>query len=79
MKRYVDMPRTSVEKLKAELVAAKVKGGPHTLKKPIPVVATLDNGEIYKGFAFEVRPDGLVMVQTGNCALGIQLSNISIE
>jgi len=73
------MPKTDVEKLKAELVAAKVKGDPHTLKKPIPVVATLDNGETYKGLAFEVRPDGLIMVQTGNCDLGIQLSNISIE
>ena len=67
------------EKLEAELVAAKVKGDPHTLKKPIPVVATLDNGETYKGFAFEVRPDGLVMVQAGNCDLGVQLSNINIE
>jgi len=75
----MDMPKTDVEKLKAELVAAKVKGDPHTLKKPIPVVATLDNGETYKGLAFEVRPDGLIMVQTGNCDLGIQLSNISIE
>jgi len=73
------MPKTDIEKLKAELVAAKVKGDPHTLKKPIPVVATLDNGETYKGLAFEVRPDGLVMVQTGNCDLGIQLSNISTE
>ena len=79
MKRYEDMPKTNVEKLKAELVAAKVKDDPHTLKKPIPVVVTLDNGETYKGLAFEVRPDGLVMVQTGNCDLGIQLSNISIE
>lgn len=79
MKRYVDMHRTNIEKLKAELVAAKVKGDPHTLKEPIPVVATLDNGETYKGFAFEVRPDGLVMVKTGNCDLGVQLSNISIE
>jgi len=75
----MDMPKTDIEKLKAELVAAKVKGDPHTLKKPIPVVATLDNGETYKGLAFEVRPDGLVMVQTGNCDLGIQLSNISTE
>ncbi len=75
--RYVDMPRTNVEKLKAELVAAKVKGDPHTLKKPIPVIATLDNGETYKGLAFEVRPNGLVMVQTGNCDLGVQLSSIS--
>lgn len=73
------MPSTNVEKLKAELVVAKVKGEPQTLKKPIPVVATLDNGETYKGFAFEVRPDGLVMVQAGNCDLGVQLSNISIE
>jgi hypothetical protein len=73
------MPKTSIEKLKAELEAAKAKGGPHSLKKPIPVVANLDNGETYKGLAFEVRPDGLVMVQTGNCDLGIQLSNISIE
>ncbi len=73
------MPRTNVEILKAELVTAKVKGDSHTLKKPISVVVTLDNGEIYKGFAFEVRPNGLVMVQTGNCDLGVQLSNISIE
>jgi len=73
------MPRTNIEKLKAELAAAKVKGDPHTLKNPIPVVATLDNGEIYKGFAFEVRPDGLVMVKTGNCDLGIRLPNISVE
>ena len=71
------MPRTSVEKIKAELVAAKVKGDPHTLKEPIPVVATLDNGETYKGVAFEVRPNGLVMVQTGNCDLGVQLSSIN--
>ena len=71
------MPRTNAEKLKAELVAAKVKGGPHTLKEPIPVLATLDNGETYKGFAIEVRPNGLVMVQTGNCDLGVQLSSIS--
>jgi len=71
------MSRTNTEKLKAELVAAKVKGAPHTLKEPIPAIATLDNGEIYKGFAFEVRPNGLVMVQSGNCDLGVQLSNIS--
>jgi len=71
------MPKTSIEKLKAELVAVKVKGDPHTLKEPISVVVTLDNGEIYKGLAFEVRPDGLVMVQTGNCDLGVQLSCIS--
>ena len=75
--RYVDMPRTNAEKLKAELVAAKVKGGPHTIKKPIPVIATLDNGETYKGLAFEVRPNGLVMVQAGNCDLGVQLSSIT--
>ena len=45
------MPRTSVEKLKDELKAAKVKGDPHTLKEPIPVIVNLDNGEIYKGRA----------------------------
>lgn len=73
------MSKTSVEKLKVELLAAKVKGDPHVLKEPIPVIATLDNGEIYKGFAFEVRPNGLVMVQTGNCDLGVQLSSISNE
>ena len=77
MIRYVDMPRTNTEKLKAELVAAKVKGDPHTLKEPIPVIVTLDNGETYKGFAFEVRPNGMVMVRTGNCDLGVQLSSIS--
>ena len=71
------MPRTNAEKLKAELVAAKVKGAPHTLKKPIPVIATLDNGETYKGFAIEVRPNGLVMVQAGNCDLGVQISSIN--
>lgn len=71
------MPKTNAEKLNAELVAAKVKGDPHTLKEPIPVTVTLDNGEIYKGSAFEVRPDGLIMVQTGNCDLGVQLSSIS--
>jgi len=37
----------------------------------------LDNGETYKGFAFEVRPNGLVMVQAGNCDLGVQLSSIN--
>ena len=73
----VDMPKTNVEKLKAELVVAKTKGDPHTLKKPIPVIATLDNGETYKGLAFEVRPNGLVMVQTGNCDIGVQLSSIN--
>ena len=73
----VNMARTNAEKLKAELVAAKVKDDSHTLKKPIPVVVTLDNGETYKGNAFEVRPNGLVMVQTGNCDLGVQLSSIS--
>ena len=71
------MPKTNTEKLKAELVAAKVKGDPHTLKEPIPVVVSLDNGETYKGSAFEVRPNGLVMVQAGNCDLGVQLSCIS--
>ena len=71
------MPKTSVEKLKDELKAAKVKGDPHTLKEPISVIVTLDNGETYKGFAFEVRPNGLVMVQTGNCDLGVQLSSIN--
>lgn len=71
------MPRTNAEKLKAELVAAKVKGNPHTLKEPIPVIATLDNGETYKRFAFEVRPNRLVMVQTGNCDIGVQLSSIN--
>ena len=75
--RSVDMPSTNVEKLKAKLEAAKVKGDPHTLKRPIPVIATLDNGETYKGLAFEVRPNGLVMVQTGNCDLGVQLSSIN--
>ena len=70
MKRYVDMPRTDVEKLKAKLVATKVKGVPHTLKEPIPITVTLDNGEIYKGFAFEVRPNGLVMVKARNCDFG---------
>ena len=79
MIRYVVMPRTNTEKLKAELAAAKVKGDPHTLKEPIPVIATLDNGEIYKGFAFEVRPNGMVMVRSGNCDLGVQLSSISKE
>lgn len=71
------MPRTNTEKLKAELVAAKVKGDLHTLKEPIPVIVTLDNGEIYKGFAFEVRPNGLIMVRAGNCDLGVQLSSIN--
>jgi len=75
--RNADMPRTNVEKLKAELVAARVKDDPHTLKKPIPVIVTLDNGETYKGLAFEVRPNGLVMVQSGNCNLGVQLSSIN--
>ena len=70
------MAKTNTEKLKAELEAAKAKGDSHTLKKPIPVIANLDNGETYKGLAFEVRPDGLVMVQTGNCDLGVQLSSI---
>jgi len=79
MKRYVDMPRTNVEKLKAKLVTTKVKGAPHTLKEPISVTATLDNGEIYKGIAFEVRPNGLVMVRIGNCDLGVQLSSISAK
>ena len=71
------MPRTNAEKLKTELMAAIAKGDPHTLKEPIPVLATLDNGETYKGFAIEVRPNGLVMVQTGNCDLGVQLSGIN--
>ena len=71
------MPKTNTEKLKAELVAAKVKGDPLTLKEPIPVIVSLDNGETYKGSAFEVRPNGLVMVQAGNCDLGVQLSCIS--
>ena len=75
----VDMPGTNVDKTKAELVAAKVKGIPHELKEPIPVIVSLDNGGTYKGSAFEVRPVGLVMVQTGNCDLGVQLSNISKE
>ena len=79
MKRDIDMPKTNTDKIKAELVAAKVKGVPHKLKEPIPVVAELDNGEIYKGYAFEVRPDGLVMIRTGNCDLGVQLSVISKE
>ena len=73
------MPKTNTDKIKAELVAAKVKGVPHKLKEPIPVVAEVDNGEIYKGYAFEVRPDGLVMIRTGNCDLGVQLSVISKE
>lgn len=73
------MPRTVVEKLKAKLETTKVKGVPHTLKEPIPVTATLDNGEVYKGVAFEVRPDGLVMVRDGNCDLGVQLSSISAK
>ena len=71
------MPKTNAEILKTELVAAKVKGSSHPLKEPIPVTVNLDNGETYKGVAFEVRPDGLVMVQTGNCDLGVQLSSIS--
>ena len=75
--RFVDMPKTNAEKLKAELVAAKVKGAPHTLKKPIPVTASLDNGETYKGQAFEVRPNGLIMMRSGNCDLGVPLSSIN--
>lgn len=71
------MPATNIEKLKAELVTAKAKGAPRTLKESLPVTVILDNGETYKGFAFEVRPDGLVMVKAGNCDLGVQLSNIS--
>ena len=71
------MPKTNTEKLKAELVAAKVKDESHTLKQQIPVTVNLDNGQTYKGLAFEVRPNGLVMVQTGNCELGVQLSSIS--
>ena len=71
------MPKTNADILKTELVAAKVKGSPHALKEPISVTVNLDNGEIYKGTAFEVRPDGLVMVQAGNCDLGVKLSNIS--
>ena len=70
------MSKTNTEKLKAELAAAQAKGEPRALKKPIPVTAALDNGEVYKGLAFEVRPDGFVMVQSGNCNLGIQLSNL---
>jgi hypothetical protein len=77
MKRYVDMLGTNTEKLKAKLVTIKAKGGSQTLKKLIPGVASLDNGKINKGFAFEVRPNGLVMVQIGNCDLGVQLPNIS--
>jgi hypothetical protein len=73
------MARTNVEKLEAKLVATKVKGVPHTLKDPIPVTATLDNGEVYKGVAFEVRPNGLIMVRTGNCDVGVQLSSLSAE
>ena len=73
------MPKTNAEILKTELVAAKVRGSSHTLKEPIPVTVNLDNGETYKGTAFEVRPEGLVMVQTGNCDLGVQLSSISTE
>ena len=71
------MPKTNAEKLKAELATAKVKGDPHTLKKPIPVIAALDNGETYRRLAFEVRPNGLVMVQSGNCNLGVQFSSIN--
>jgi hypothetical protein len=71
------MPKTDTEKLKTEIAAAQAKGDSHVLKQPIPVLATLDNGETYKGMAVEVRPDGLVMVQTGNCDLGIQLSHIT--
>ena len=73
------MPKTDIEKLKAKLVATKVKGVPHTLKEPIPVTANLDNGEIYKGVAFEVRPNGLIMVRVGNCDLGVQLSTLSTQ
>jgi len=71
------MPKKNTEILKTELVAAKVKGSSHTLKEAIPVTINLDNGETYKGLAFEARPDGLVMVHTDNCDLGVQLSNIS--
>jgi hypothetical protein len=76
MKRYVDMPKTDAEKLEAKLEATKANGVPHTLKDPIPVTATLDNGEIYNGVAFEVRPNGLVMIRTGNCDVCVQLSSI---
>lgn len=71
------MPKTNTEKLKAELVAAQEKGDSRTLKEAIPVIVNLDNGETYKGSAFEVRPNGLVMVQAGNCDLGVQLSCIT--
>jgi len=70
------MSKTNTEKLKTELAAAKAKDEPRTLKKPIPVTVALDNGETYKGIAFEVRPEGFVMVQSGNCNLGVQLSNL---
>ena len=73
------MPSSNIEKLKAKLTATEAKGVPHTLKDPIPVIATLDNGEVYKGVAFEVRPNGLVMLRTGNCDVGVQLSSLSAE
>ncbi len=65
------------ENLKTELELAKTKGDSITLKDPVPVVVNLDNGETYKGFAYEARPNGLIMVQTGNCDLGVQLSSIT--
>ena len=77
--RCADMPKPNAKKLEAALAAAKDKGDPITLKEQIPVVVTLDNGETYNGLAIEVRPDGLVMVQTGNCDLGVRLSTISFE
>jgi hypothetical protein len=79
MKRCADMAGTDVEKLKAKLDATIVKGVAHTLKDPIPVIVTLDNGEIYKGVAFEVRPNGLIMVRAGNCDVGVQLPCISTK
>ena len=73
------MSKANAKKLESELATAQEKGVAHLLKDPIPVVANLDNGEVYKGLAFEVRPNGLVMIQTGKCELGVQLSIISCE
>ncbi len=74
------MSASEYDKVQTDLIKAISKDAPCTFDEPIPVLVTLDNGVIYKGLAFEVKPksddypDGLVMVRTATSDLGVPVA-----
>jgi len=77
------MSKVDLDKVQTQLTRAIQKDAPCTFEEEIPVLVTLDNGVIYKGFAFEVQPKsdnfpkGLVMVRTSNSDIGVPVRYIS--